>query len=212
MISTRPRYLLLTESVPEGHQQASAWRFVLCHQATGETTSVREQEPEGSVNRMALLALVRGLEAIPVPARVTVITPDRHIRKGLEKGLTEWLRQGWKWERFGRLVTVRDDDLWRRVARALEIHQVECRSWRLSLTDHTPHHTTEPPHSSLDQTTPASDPPANPSPATARTLDSPADLAYEPALLVVRRPKRVLRFDRGEAAPAGRPARQACVG
>ena len=86
-------------------------------------------EPIACRERLELLALVRGLEAIDQPARVTLVTNSRYVNRGLKHGLAEWRADDWQWERFGQLVPVRDHDLWRRVDRALQFHELDCRMW-----------------------------------------------------------------------------------
>lgn len=41
-----------------------------------------------------------------------------------------WKEQEWQWERFGVMVDVKNADLWKRIDRAREFHQVACRVWR----------------------------------------------------------------------------------
>jgi hypothetical protein len=76
------------------------------------------------------LAVVRGLEAIPQPARVTLVTASHYVSRGLRFGLSEWRENGWQWERFGEFSPITNADLWQRLDRALQIHQVQCRTWR----------------------------------------------------------------------------------
>ena len=92
-----------------------------------------DDEPGLSCERLELLAVVRGLEALPQPARVTLVTPSKYVNRGLSCGLPEWRSNGWQWEHFGEMVPVKNRDLWQRVARALDYHQVECRTWRFDL-------------------------------------------------------------------------------
>jgi hypothetical protein len=80
--------------------------------------------------RLELLAVVRGLEALDGPARVTLVTRSRYVSRGIRFGITEWRANEWQWERFGRVVPVKDHDLWQRVDRALLFHRVECQSWQ----------------------------------------------------------------------------------
>ena len=79
--------------------------------------------------RLELLAVVRGLEALAQPSRVTLVTPSRYVNRGLAYGLAEWRANGWQWEHFGQMVPVKNRDLWQRVDRALAIHEVECFAW-----------------------------------------------------------------------------------
>ena len=82
-----------------------------------------EREPDQSTwgERLELLSVVRGLEALDQPARVTLITSSRYVRLGLRYGLEEWRRNRWCWEHFGKLVPIKNQDLWQRVDRALHI-------------------------------------------------------------------------------------------
>jgi ribonuclease HI len=89
-----------------------------------------DHEPETSRSRLELLAVVRGLEALDGPSRVTLVTRSRYVSRGIRLGLNQWREKGWHWERFGRLVPIRDHDLWQRVDRALTFHQVDCITWQ----------------------------------------------------------------------------------
>ncbi len=124
----RAHYLLFSEADAAGAQ--GVWRFVLDKVGDDCRLSVSDAEPLECRERLELLAVVRGLEALDEPSRVTLVTKSRYVSRGLRRGLSEWRANAWQWERFGRLVPVRDHDLWRRMARALEFHQVDCRLWR----------------------------------------------------------------------------------
>jgi hypothetical protein len=45
--------------------------------------------------------------------------------------LPEWGRNGWKWEHFGEMVPVKNQDLWQRLDRALKIHRIQGTAWRI---------------------------------------------------------------------------------
>ncbi len=125
-----PHYLLLSEASPNSCS-AQTWRFVLQHVESQRRLSVTETEPlETGCERLELLAVVRGLEALDEPARVTLVTKSRYVSRGIKHCLSEWRANDWRWERFGRLVHVRDHDLWRRVDRALRFHEVDCQAWQ----------------------------------------------------------------------------------
>ncbi len=109
------------------------WRFLLLEMGTNWSLDANDLETDVSASRAELLALVRGLEAIDRPGRVKLVTGSRYIQRGLGKGLSAWAAQDWQWERFGRRVPVRDADLWQRVSRALEFHQLDCHSCTLSM-------------------------------------------------------------------------------
>lgn len=122
-------YLLFSEA--SRHERAAqTWRFVLQNVESKRRFTATDNEPNACGERLELLAVVRGLEALDGPARVTLVTKSRYVSRGIKSGLVEWRANDWCWERFGRIVPVRDHDLWQRVDRALRFHQVECQTWR----------------------------------------------------------------------------------
>ncbi|MFH1267222.1 MAG: RNase H family protein [Planctomycetota bacterium] len=138
MIVATPHYLLFSES--NEAEEPGRWRFVL-READGSDRLVADDvEPDTRGERLELLAVVRGLEALDRPCRVTLMTPSTYVREGIRYGLPEWRGNGWRWEFFGQMIPVKNGDLWQRIDRALRFHQVECRVWRLD-----PPHREEPP-------------------------------------------------------------------
>ena len=96
----------------------------------GHRVAAEGVEPEIARSRLELLAVVRGLEALDGPTRVTLITRSRYVSQGLRCGINDWRRHQWQWECFGRWVPIRDHDLWRRVDRTMRFHRIDCRRWR----------------------------------------------------------------------------------
>jgi len=121
-------YLLFTHSASRSCQ-VREWRFVLEPSGDGERIVASDVEPDADGMRLDLLAVVRGLEALDGPMRVTLLAANRFVRRGIRRDLAQWRERGWRWERFGKLVPIRDLDLWQRVDRAMGIHQVECFAW-----------------------------------------------------------------------------------
>lgn len=115
-------FLLVCEAIPASDTVGS-WRFCL-ETPDGETVlDVREKEFAGP-NRLALLSVVRGLEAIEGAACVTLVSTSRYVIRGLRDSLHRWRENGFVWEHFGRMAPIENADLWRRVDRALCFHQV----------------------------------------------------------------------------------------
>ena len=125
-----------------GNSRRGRWEFVLESLDGKSRVEVADSETDVAGQRLELLAVVRGLEAIDRPARVTLLTSSDYVQRGLRFGLQHWRENNWQWEAFGRMVPVRNADLWRRVDRALGIHQVRCRTWRLDASQRA----TPPPH------------------------------------------------------------------
>lgn len=121
-------YLLFSEASCTSSGQT--WRFVLQNVETSRRMVVADEENVTCGERLELLAVVRGLEALDGPAQVTLVTKSRYVSRGIRSGLTEWRANDWQWERFGRIVPVKDHDLWQRVDRALLFHKVVCQAWQ----------------------------------------------------------------------------------
>lgn len=131
MVSNTQHYLLFAEA-SRNLRTRQTWRFVLQNLETQRRFSASDVEEAASTERLELLAVVRGLEAIEGAAHVTLVTKSRSVARGLKFGISQWRENNWRWERFGKIVSVRDCDLWRRVDRALEFHDVDCQIWHFA--------------------------------------------------------------------------------
>jgi ribonuclease HI len=133
-----PHFLLYAEAARAqsgAAPEAGAWRFVL-RLPGGETSlEAADEEPEATPQRLELLAVVRGLEALSQPSRVTLLTGSRYLRRGLDFGISQWRENDWQWERYGRMAQVKNSDLWQRLDWLLNIHELECKPTRLEKAD-----------------------------------------------------------------------------
>ena len=76
-------------------------------------------------NRMEILAVIVGLEALTEPCMVTVFSDSRYVVDAIEKGWAKrWKANGWM--RNNRESAV-NPDLWERLLATLEKHDVELR-------------------------------------------------------------------------------------
>jgi ribonuclease HI len=123
-----PHFLLFSDT--NGRQQDGHWRFLLKSADGSAELEAADAEPETQGERLELLAVVRGLEALEQPSRVTLVTPSKYVHRGLLYGLEEWRTNGWSWEHFGQMVPVKNSDLWQRLDNALAYHDLEFRPWR----------------------------------------------------------------------------------
>ncbi len=211
MSISSPHYLLFSEAC-HAAQPSNAWRFVLESVDSQQRLAATDVEPHAGAERLELLAVVRGLEALDGPTRVTLITKSRYVSRGLKYGMNEWRMNSWQWERFGKIVPVRDHDLWRRVDRALQFHQVECRAWQFASesdqnTRPLPKHSGGRP----DNPPSARSAPAKPSLETGRfteqTRRSPAESRSGKDLRKSNRQEPRRRSDPSHRSRQGKPAR-----
>lgn len=145
-MKTAPHYLLLTGSqknVPvdpsnamppsqqDAHPSGGSWHFVLEPIGDGSRIEADEIEPGVTGERLNLLAVVRGIEALEQPSKVTLITPSKYVGRGIRSGIAFWREHNWHWERFGEMTPVKHDDLWKRIDRAMQFHKIDCRVWSM---------------------------------------------------------------------------------
>ena len=125
-----PAHYLLASDVTPLSPTAGRWRFTLDRLDRPDRLVVEDYESGCGQDRLELLAVVRGLEAIDEPARVTLLTVNPYIVEGLARGLDQWRADDWQWEEFGQRVPLPQADLWRRIDRALAFHTVDVRTVR----------------------------------------------------------------------------------
>ncbi len=132
----KPHFHLISEA--NADNQPGRWRFVLQANDTNNSEKTPPHvyfeaggtEEDVSGERLELLCVVRGLEALDQPSRVTLVTASTYVREGIRYGLEQWRENGWQWESFGRMVPVKNQDLWQRVDIAMQFHRLECLMWR----------------------------------------------------------------------------------
>ena len=105
------------------------WRFLLTAPEQAYRLEVRECEVGMDSQRCQLLAILRGLEAIPHRAEVTLVTDSRYVQQGLRHGLAQWRETDWKWEHFGQMVPIKHGDLWQRIDHVLQFHSLRSIEW-----------------------------------------------------------------------------------
>jgi ribonuclease HI len=136
MDTTTPHYLLFSQidrASGTGH-----WRFTLRTDDGAVHADTTDTEPGLRGERLDLLTVIRALESLDQPSRVTLTNCSDYVWKGVHYGLPEWRSNGWRWEFFGQMVPVKNLDLWQRMDRALAVHRLDCRRRRFD-SAHPPH-------------------------------------------------------------------------
>ena len=74
-------------------------------------------------NRMELLAAIVGLEALNRPCKVKLYSDSQYLVKAFnDRWIDSWIKKGWK---RGKNEPVKNVDLWKRLMKAKEQHEVE---------------------------------------------------------------------------------------
>lgn len=115
--------VLHTDGACRGNPGPGGWGALL---AQGEREKeLYGYEPETTNNRMELMAVIQGLEALKRRCHVQIVTDSQYVMKGVTEWMPNWKRRGW---RTADRKPVRNVDLWQRLDRALAEHEVEW-SW-----------------------------------------------------------------------------------
>ena len=125
-----------SSQLPYSNVGGGRWHFVLEQLDGPERLEAADSESSVNRERLALLSVVRGLEALEQPSQVTLVTTSRYVSRGLRYGLSSWRDTDYMWERFGEQRPVRNSDLWRRVDTALQFHGVKCRLIQAGQSSH----------------------------------------------------------------------------
>lgn len=111
---------LHTDGACRGNPGPGGWAAVLAY--GDREKELYGYEPDTTNNRMELMAVISGLEALRRPCDVRVITDSQYVMKGVTEWMDAWKRRGW---RTADRKPVRNVDLWQRLDEALARHRVE---------------------------------------------------------------------------------------
>lgn len=173
------RYLLVTETnCNDMEQNGGHWQFVLKSVDNQFNLHACDFEPGVTGERLSLLTLVRGLEAIETASKITFVTDSRYVIRGLRYGLQEWRENGWRWNQFGEWTPINHADLWKRLDHALSFHQLQCRHFRIDEGQPLTGKTLKGPHFSRRRKGRGSQNPVSQPEPTFRPADSPLDQTW----------------------------------
>ena len=86
------------------------------------TTEISQGYVKTTNNRMELMAVITGLEALNRPCQVTVYSDSQYVVNAFNQHWIDgWLKKGWK---RGKNEPVKNTDLWKRLLKAKEPHEV----------------------------------------------------------------------------------------
>jgi len=116
--------VLFTDGACSGNPGPGGWAFILRHPETGREVEASGSEPETTNNRMELTAAVQGLAQLRRPTCVELVTDSVYVGTGLLEWLPKWKAQGWRRREKGKLVPVKNEDLWRELDRLASMHDI----------------------------------------------------------------------------------------
>ena len=116
---------LFTDGACSGNPGPGGWAFILRHLPSGKEVEQSGGTRETTNNRMELQAVVEGLGQLKRPCNVELFTDSVYVGKGLTQWMGNWKQNGWKRKEKGRLVPVKNEDLWRQLDALVGKHWVK---------------------------------------------------------------------------------------
>ena len=110
---------IFTDGACSGNPGPGGWGALLRFKGTEKELSGGEASTTN--NRMEMLAAIMALEALKRSSLVDLHTDSTYLRDGITKWIHGWKRNGWK---TAAKKPVKNVDLWQRLERALEPHEV----------------------------------------------------------------------------------------
>jgi ribonuclease HI len=110
---------MYTDGACSGNPGPGGWGAVLI--AGKHRKELSGGEAETTNNRMEMMAVIRGAEALKRGYSVDIYTDSTYVMKGVTEWLEGWKKRGW---RTASRQPVKNVDLWQRLEKALERHEV----------------------------------------------------------------------------------------
>jgi ribonuclease HI len=111
---------VFTDGACRGNPGPGGWGVIL--RAKGKEKELWGGEAATTNNRMELTAVIRALEALTRPSRVSLYTDSQYVQKGISEWIHSWKRRGWK---TADKNPVKNEDLWRRLDELAALHEVK---------------------------------------------------------------------------------------
>ncbi len=111
---------MFTDGACSGNPGPGGWGVVLRSKNTEKELSGAEKDTTN--NRMEMMAVIAGLEALKRACRVTITTDSQYVMKGMTEWLPGWKARNW---RTASKQPVKNADLWQRLEKAINPHKVE---------------------------------------------------------------------------------------
>jgi ribonuclease HI len=130
--NARPHVQLFTDGACLGNPGPGGWAYILRHPETGKEVEEAFGEDHTTNNRMELTAVIRGLDALTQPSRVTLIGDSQYVLKGLTEWMVGWKKRNWRTSAKKPVLNV---DLWKQLDELAQKHTVDIE-WVRGHTGH----------------------------------------------------------------------------
>lgn len=119
----RPHVTIYCDGAAEPNPGAGGYGVVLLH--PGKRLELSKGFTLTTNNRMELMGVIAGLEALTMPCRLTICCDSKYVVEAIDKGwVLKWQRKNWVREKDER---VKNPDLWQRYLKAADRHIVSMK-------------------------------------------------------------------------------------
>lgn len=120
-MAEKKQVILYTDGACSGNPGAGGWGAVLIY--NGHERELSGGESDTTNNRMELMAVIRGLEALKYPCEVEIYSDSAYTVNAFVNGwIDSWEKNGWKKADH---KAVLNTDLWQRLLALTKVHKVE---------------------------------------------------------------------------------------
>jgi ribonuclease HI len=112
---------LFSDGACSGNPGPGGWGVIL--RFRGAEKELFGGERDTTNNRMEMMAIIQGLEALKRPVAVDIFTDSKYVIDGMTKYMPTWKKNSW---RTADKKPVKNIDLWERMLAAMKPHQL---SW-----------------------------------------------------------------------------------
>jgi len=112
--------VMYTDGACSGNPGPGGWAAVMTSGKHRKELSGGERETTN--NRMEMMAIIRGAEALKKGCSVDIYTDSTYVMKGMTEWLEDWKARGW---RTASKQPVKNVDLWQRLEKVLDRHEVK---------------------------------------------------------------------------------------
>ena len=105
-----------------GNPGPGGWGAVIIEDGRKRTLSGADESTTN--NRMELQAVIEGLKALTAACQIELFTDSVYVGKGIQEWMAGWKSRGWKRRQKGRLVPVKNQELWMALDQLLAIHEL----------------------------------------------------------------------------------------
>lgn len=111
---------IYTDGACSGNPGPGGWGVILRYK--GHEKELYGGEAETTNNRMEMMAVIEGLNALNRASHIRLYTDSKYVMQGVTEWLAGWKAKNWK---TASKKPVKNQDLWERIDSALSRHKVE---------------------------------------------------------------------------------------